>query len=256
MAIVRVAGMTAIVTALVAAIAGWIVVGRLAADVERTLAVSADATDAVADTIELAEGLVTATADSLEQTEATLREVQAAFDPDRTGAGHCGDGDRETCPPAGGSGGHADHAGGDGGSIDTALGALDRLPGVATGDAKLGPGITSVRDGLGPLATGLDQLSGDLRELQGSSTRLGDELDKLIANLGDHARADHGSATTGGRIPDGRSGRPQGCRRDQVRTWRRGPPHPGVAGRARHDVLLVGLALLRLHERVRAGERP
>ncbi|MDH3300109.1 MAG: hypothetical protein OES24_06345 [Acidimicrobiia bacterium] len=183
--------LVASVVGLVAAITGVIVAWRLLAGLDTatmdTLAVTVDALDSIADTIDVADGTVAATSEALTELQATLSTLAVSLD---SGADVVADTGQltETAAPA-----LADatltlrQMESIGERVDGFLAAVANIPFTPDFDPEggLGPTFGRLADDLDPLDEELTAAARSLEAFEGSLGDLRTDVDALVVTIGD-----------------------------------------------------------------------
>ena len=184
--------LAAMVIVLVATVVLWQVIGTVNQASGETLDVTVDALASMEDTVDLADGLVGSTAESLAAVEVTLDSVSGSFDAGATTVSDVSDLTATAEPTLRSAEATLRTLEGLGGEIDGVLGGLARLPIGVDYDPEAGLGATFGRladdleplpdefaatsDGLVELGTNLDRLRGDIDRLGATVSVLNQDL--------------------------------------------------------------------------------
>lgn len=178
-------GVVGAIVAVFGTIGGWIFVGQVAAASDDSLDVTVQALDAVDDTIDLAEEVLTSTVDAVDTLAGTLGAVSTSFESGTEAIDEVAllaDTLGPTLAEAGDTVRTLERVGG---QIDDVLGALSNVPFGPDYDPETGLGDT-----FGRLADTLEELPGQLQSTSSSLTdftenagSLQDELDRFATSV-------------------------------------------------------------------------
>lgn len=176
-----------VLVAVVGTIVGWVLLGRLDRTSRESLEVSIESLDSIDDTIDLADTVLTSTVETLDAVEQSLGTVADSFDTTDAVLDDVAELAAVTGPALTDATATIDDLAAIGGSIDTVLDGLGRIP-LAPGydpDAGFGDTLARLSDDLGPVGVALT----DLSESLGESTTTVDRLQSDIRMLADRAAA-------------------------------------------------------------------
>lgn len=174
-----------VLVAVVGTIVGWVLLGRLDRASRESLEVSIESLDSIDDTIDLADTVLTSTTETLGAVEESLGTVADSFDTTDAVLDDVAELAAVTGPALTDATATIDDLAAIGGSIDTVLDGLGRIPLAPDYDPDAGFGDTLARlsEDLGPVAGALT----DLSESLGDSTTTVDRLQTDIRMLADRS---------------------------------------------------------------------
>ena len=163
---------------LIGAIVGWQLVGQIDSTTSDTLDVSVESLDSLADTIELADGVLTSTTESLDAVASTLTTVSESFGSATDVLTEFSTFAETAGPALEDTTGILRQLEDVGTTVDEALGAVSSLPIGLDYDPDAGLGAT-----IGALADTIEPLSVQFSSTAEEVARLTDDIDTLRADI-------------------------------------------------------------------------